>query len=112
MEDVMNNDAKYYFEAHVTIEPVFDQRLEYAAAIAREYKFKIADLLMKKRNEDTAQRSQYDTFMTGHSKHYDDIQNRIYKLVTTLKSKGFKVWRYKIEDTLMDSKLNDELEVL
>ena len=106
------DEAKYYYEAHVTIEPIFDERLSQAQAIAREYKFRVADLLMQKRKQDTPERSSRDTFMTGHSKSYEDIKERIHGLVNLLKKQGFKVWRYKIEDTLIDSKFNDELRVI
>lgn len=102
-------EIQYYLEAHVTIEPIFDERLEEAKRISRKYKFKVADLLMKKRESDTEERSKHDTFMTGHSKNYQDIQDRITGLINELNDNGFKVWRYKIEDTLIDSKMSDKL---
>lgn len=108
----MVSEVKYYLEAHVTIEPVFDDRLEEAKEIARLYKFKVADLLMKKRKTDSEVRSMHDTFMTGHSKNYEDIVDRVANLVQHLKNTGFQVWRAKIEDTLMDTKLEDTMGIL
>lgn len=96
-----------YLEAHVTIEPVFDERREKAAEIAASFGFRLADLLMKKEREATEQRSDKDTFMTGHSQSKSDINSRTIRLVATLTAEGFKVWRYKIEDTLVDSRNAD-----
>ena len=42
--------------------------------------------------------------MTGHSKSKEDIKLRTCNLVRALREKGFTVWRYKVEDTLVDSK--------
>lgn len=106
------NEAEHYFEAHVTIEPVFDEKLELASELAKNSKFKIASLLMQKREADTPTRSMYDTFMTGHSKDLQDIQSRIKTLVEALRANGYVVWRYKIEDTVMDSRINDTLGIL
>lgn len=108
----MTDLVKLYLEAHVTIEPVFDERREEAEKIAQLFGFKLAKLLMQKREADTAERSQYDTFMTGHSKSRSDIEARTHDLVLSLKSNGFKVWRYKIEDTLLDSRSDDEWHLL
>jgi len=105
-------EAKYYYEVHVTIEPVFDDKLEQARLIAEKYKFRVANLLMKKREKDTEERSAKDTFMTGHGKLYRDVATRVIGLVKELHAEGFKVWRYKIEDTMIDSRITDELDLL
>lgn len=104
--------ATHYFEAHVTIEPVFDDRLDQARVIAERWRFRLADLLMQKRAVDTAQRLSKDTFMTGTAKHLPDIRRRMTLLVTDLKAAGFTVWRYKIEDTVVDSRVADEYGLL
>lgn len=104
--------AKLYYEAHVTIEPVFNERRAQAAELASSQGFRLADLLMKKRQQDTEVRSKNDTFMTGHSKELSDITARLSRLVVSLQAEGFAVWRYKIEDTVMDSRSRDELGLL
>ncbi len=101
-----------YYEAHITIEPVFDGERELAAGICKPYGFKLADLLMKKRSEDTEERSANDTFMTGHSKSYKDIAERTKECIIHLQKLGYKVWRYKIEDTLLDSRSEDVFGLL
>lgn len=102
-----NNKSKLYFESHVTIEPVFDEKLEVVSALAKKHGFRVANLLMKKRSEATEERSDKDTFMTTSSKYFDDISTRTRDLVWQLQKEGFKVWRYKIEDTVLDSKISD-----
>lgn len=100
----MSDTVELYLEAHVTIEPVFDGRRVSAGVIAQRHKFRLAELLMKKERDATEERSDKDTFMTGHSKSKFDIESRTRALVLDLKANGFKVWRYKVEDTLVDSK--------
>jgi hypothetical protein len=104
--------AKHYYEAHVTIEPVFDKDLTFVKAFASTHHFKLADLLMKKREVDTEERSSKDTFMTSHSKNLEEITERTKSVVKGLVASGFKVWRYKIEDTVLDSRIEDELHLL
>jgi len=93
-----------YYEVHVTVEPVFGAKLEQLRATCKEFGFKVADLLMQKRPEDTPERSQHDTFATGRFDTLDIASIRCDYLVKRLKKQGFRVWRYKIEDTLADVK--------
>jgi hypothetical protein len=104
--------AKHYYESHVTIEPVFDDKLDDVKRISSECNFKVANLLFKKRECDTEERSMHDTFTTGHSKYYEDIVERTKRLVDNLQKAGYTVWRYKIEDTMMDSRIDDEFALL
>jgi hypothetical protein len=107
-----HTESKLYYEAHITIEPVFDERLDLAKRLSAPYKFRVADLLMKKRESDTEERSANDTFMTGHGKIYLDLSLRMIQLIRQLQGHGFKVWRYKIEDTIIDSRHDDALGLL
>jgi len=104
--------TKYYYEAHITIDPVFDKEREYAEALANEYGFKLAKLIMRKREADQERPAQDDTFMTGHSLDFTDIQSRTIDLCSTLRYSGFTVRRYKVEDTLVDSRFKDEWNLL
>lgn len=96
-----------YYECHVTIEPLFDDLLEQASVIAKKHKFKVADLLMKKRKSDTEERSKYDTFMSSRSDDYTDIKLRMISLISELKTNNIKLWRYKIEEVTIDSNIDD-----
>lgn len=102
-----------YYEAHITIEPLLTDELRtFAQDVVKPFKFKLADLLMIKRDKATEQRSDKDTFMTGHSKSRLDIETRTRDAVVWLQQHGIKVWRYKIEDTLLDSKSEDVFGLL
>lgn len=100
-----------YYEVHVTIEPVFDDQLDEVKRIAQSNKFKVADLLMQKRKTDKAERSKYDTFLTTRCQEYMEAVDRVRDVVDELKHAGYKVWRYKIEDTILDSQIEDVLEL-
>lgn len=100
-------DSRHYYEAHVTIEPVFEDRLEKFKIICKDYKFHVATLLMQKRKEDSEERSKNDAFCTGRGISFSDTKNRMMQLVIRLEKEGFKVWRYKIESTLLDSRYDD-----
>lgn len=93
------------YESHITIEPVFDEQLELFSNISTKYNFKPAKLFMQKQRADTPERSSRDTFCTGHSDTYEDMEDRMLKLVESLIHNGFKVWRYKIEHILLDVRL-------
>lgn len=97
-------ETDLYFESHITVEPVFDDKLEKLKKIAAKYEFRIAELLMKKRASDSEFRSRYDTFCTGNSKHYDQLRNRMYAFEEEAQAAGFQIWRHKIENTLLDER--------
>lgn len=101
-----------YYECHVTIEPVFGERLENFQAVCETENFHVAKLLMQKRAEDTPERSAKDSFCTGHSQDYGDIYTRMINLIHRLQEHGFQVWRYKIEDCVLDSRKEDSLCLL
>lgn len=94
-----------YYESHITIEPLFGEDLENFASLCRTELFKPAKLLMQKDRASTATRSDKDTFCTGHSKNFGDIETRMRNLITKIQKNNFKVWRYKIEAILVDERL-------
>lgn len=103
----MEEESKIYYECHVTIEPVFDEKLEKLKELCKEYGFSVADLLFKKRKEDSPTRSEYDSFCTARDINIHRIRARLLALLLDLKDSGYQVWRYKIEDTIIDSKHDD-----
>jgi hypothetical protein len=48
----------------------------------------------------------------GHGVKMDDMISRMISLIVELKAADFKVWRYKIEDCVIDSRTQDLLELL
>ena len=101
-----------YYESHVTIEPVDEDGRAKIEEIIKPSGFKLAKLLMQKRNVDTPERSKYDTFCTGHSTDVQDIMNMMVGCIWCLQQAGFKVWRYKIESVIIDSRNEDSLNLL
>jgi hypothetical protein len=98
-----------YFESHVTLEPVFGDRLERLKEIAKQYSFRVADLVMQKNIADAGTPHEKDSFCTSRSKEWRVIESRTRYFVNALLSDGFKVYRYKIENTLVDSKIKDDM---
>lgn len=93
-----------YFESHITIEPVFGERLDLFEKLCRDKNFRAAKLLMQKDRKDTGERSSKDSFCTGHDKVYGSLFLRMLDLKESLKMNGFEVWRCKIEAILFDEK--------
>lgn len=108
-----------YYESHITISPVLDEeRLTELREIASRFGFRVADLLMKKRDVDTPQRSMYDTFLSTRVNNNkpgarDKCLGHTLLCCTALRDKGFDVWRYKIEAVIIDSTHhNDEFNLI
>lgn len=99
--------SKHYYEAHVTVEPVEGERLSFMKLIAEDYSFRVAELLLR-----NGTKHRDDTFCTSRHVDWDHIRIRTEGLVRDLRENGFKVFRYKIEDTLVDSNIRDELNLL
>ncbi len=102
-------DNRHYYEAHITTEPVFEERREAFVAICKKHDFHVAELLMQRKRKDTPNRSSKDAFCTGRSISYSDLEDRMRGLIDELKTCQFAVWRYKIESTLLDSRHDDSL---
>lgn len=102
--------AKLYFESHVTIDPIHEHQKSFVEGLCEQQGFKLAKLFMRKDFKD--HEHQDDAFMTGHGKDLLDIKQRTVDLVRTLQCSGFVVRRYKIEDTVLDSRHDDELGLL
>jgi DNA-directed RNA polymerase beta subunit len=92
-------NSKLYYEAHVTLEPVYEDSPKAAVLrrIAVKFDFRVADLLMKKRSIDTPERSMFDSFLTTRHPDFDVVKARVFCAVTALKDEGFDVWRFKID---------------
>ncbi len=91
-----------YYESHITIEPVFDEKLNRFSELCLKYKFKAADLLLQKRKTDTPSRSSKDSFCTARGIDYEELKTRMENLATNLKKENYQVWRQKIEAVLYD----------
>lgn len=92
------------FECHITVEPVFDERLELFDNLCKPFQFKAAKLFMQKSRQETPERSNKDTFATGHTKTYEEALEKIMNLKNILIQHGYKVWRCKIEQIILDER--------
>jgi hypothetical protein len=101
----MQKYSDMYFEVHVTIEPVEEERYDLFKSLSKEWGFWCSEWALKKENG-------YNFFATSRSKSYDDAFNRMDSLIKNLLNNKIKVLRYKIEDTVLDSKILDELEII
>lgn len=88
-----------YYECHVTVEPVFGDRLAVLEQLARAHGFKVAKLLMDKGP------STKDSFCTGHARDFGELQERMRLLSSSLLANGFSLWRRKIEAVVFDERL-------
>lgn len=95
------------YECHITIEPVFGERLSVSKRIADAWGFKVATLLMVK-GDGTTEPSRRDTFMTSHSPIYDILETNMRMCVDAMQAHGFDVHRYKIELIVLNSKYQDD----
>lgn len=93
----MNPEVLYY-ECHITIEPVENERLEQFKEFSSRWNFKVANLLMQK----TKDPSKLDSFCTGKDKNFNMMQARMNYLLNDLENNNFSVYRYKIEAILLD----------
>lgn len=96
-----------YYESHVTIDPVNDFHRAELQKKVEAYGFRVAKLLMQK-----GVPFDEDMFMTARSADEDDITVRTIGVVRALRAADYKVRRYKIELTVVDSKIKDTLELL
>lgn len=100
--------AKHYYECHVTIEPAYKHSdRELIEQWAHVFYFRLAEFLFR-----NGAKANPDTFLTSRHKDYDILHTRMINLIKELQQAGFKILRYKIEDTIMDSKINDEENLL
>jgi hypothetical protein len=100
-----------YYEAHVTIDPVFGELKERVALAAAKYNFKMAKLVIQHSPTHSEEHID-DAFLSTRGDNYEDVETRTTWLVLDLKGHEVTIRRYKIEATLLDSRAKDELILL
>lgn len=96
-------EAEYY-EAHITIAPVFEKEREEFIEIAKQWHFRVADLLMQKDATGPGELSRKDAFCTGRGTTFESMKQRMNGLVSHLRHVGFRVYRAKIEAVVFDER--------
>jgi hypothetical protein len=101
---ILLRDAMYttelYFEAHITIDPVPEDKLDDLRQFVKKYGFRVADLYKV-----NGERSVVDSFMTARDTEFKELDIRTAACVAALTMLGYTVRRYKIENTLLDVRL-------
>jgi hypothetical protein len=95
-----------YYECHINLEP--DEKRRDTLDMLCESNgpgFRVAKLRMEKE-------ASTDAFVTGRGGNYEELVHRMTILVNALRREGFTVLRYKIEEALLDSKVEDSLSLL
>lgn len=96
-----------YYECHITIEPVDEVlTLPLLKLTVERYGFRVADLLLQ-----NGSKSRVDTFISGRGDSYESLYARMRSVVTEIQSVGLKVWRYKIENVVLDSRVEQLAEL-
>jgi hypothetical protein len=98
--------SKLYYEVHVTIYPPLISEVELLIKEAETYGFRMAKLF--KVSDGTGHNK--DAFFTTRGEEYSDVYSRMVVFIQRLGAMGFIVQRFKIEDTLLDSKFNLSIE--
>lgn len=93
-----------YYEAHVTVEPCFGERLEALNKLVAHSGFRVANLVMLGKNYP----NQKDSFISGRDPTAEMMTVRVFDLVKRLVLEGFQVYRFKIEATLFDTKRHEK----
>lgn len=100
-----------YYECHITIDPVLDEtRLPLLKELAKSNGFKVAELLMKKKNEFVY--SDMDSFLTARDMNREFIHEKMFNMCDALKSNGYTIRRYKIEYAFLDSRCMGDIHKL
>lgn len=100
----MRSSEAVYWEAHVTIEPVFDERREELERVSKFCGWKLAELLMQRSREAVPERSNKDSFLTKRGTS-EGLSQDMYRFVEQLQEAGFKVWRFKLEACYIDQRI-------
>lgn len=98
-------ETRLYYEAHITVAPytqgsVLDASMQ---AACKKYGMRVSTFLM------FHSEAQPDAFTSIRDKNLDSIKARMSGAVKFLRMNGHTVKRFKIEDTVLDSKHGDEL---
>jgi hypothetical protein len=102
----------HYYEIHVTVEYTrkVERNLDNLKGLAKMDGFHMGDLLMMKTQDE---RSRKDAFFTGRSTAgWEHARSKTKTFCRRLQRHGYKVIRWKIEDTLDDSKIDDTMGLL
>lgn len=103
--------ARLYYEAHITVEPLEAESFSYsdfADAIAQDHKSWRAS----KFEHDDVDNIADKWFLSAKCNELDAIKWAVRTMLADLRSHGFVIERWKIEEAVLDSKHGDDEEKL
>ena len=103
-ETMLPETTERYFEAHITVEPHEEHTFEEFAAMATEFDWRASRF-----DEDHVDDATGKWFMSFRHTSYERIVREVRGMVYSLQQADTVVSRYKIEETLLDSKHGDTL---
>lgn len=96
--------SRLYYEAHITVEPATDRTFDQFRFAWSDDTWRVSSF-----SEDDVDQIEGKWFITCRHTSYQMIHTRVHNKVRELTEAGLTVQRYKIEDTLLDSKHGDTL---
>lgn len=96
--------SRLYYEAHITIEPAEGQEFQDFAQVAQMGGWKASRF-----GEDEVDHYEGHFFVSRRGKHLEIMKRAVATTVSYFEMASYKVIRWKIEDTLLDSKHGDTL---
>src|SRR6478736_199900 len=99
-------ETRLYYEAHINFpHPTEEQAEKVREICSRQMFWKMATFEMHKDQVPTG-------FCTGRNRVKEEIQAEVLQVITEMEAAGIEVLRWKIEDTVLDSKYGDSLSML
>lgn len=85
-----------YFEVHITLDPIMPESEMgiLLRSLTVHHGFRVAKFVM----------NEQDSFLTTRGTDYDDVVRRTKNMVESLRLFGFPIRRYKLENTILDTK--------
>lgn len=93
----MRDKSDLYYECHVTIEPVEGDMAHILRELSIQHNFRVSTFVMHKDG------STPDAFTSARDASYACMLTRMVAFISALREGGYKIKRYKIEDTILDS---------
>lgn len=100
-----------YFECHVTTDPLVGDKLEEFKTLCKIRGFRVAKLLMKKKDGSPGKPSAIDSFCTGRDASFSKLNSRMFGLLCDLHFANIPVRRHKIEAALIDVRAKPKEQV-
>lgn len=103
--------ARLYYEAHITVEPLDAESFGYSDfvdAIEQDHK----NWRASKFEHDDVDNIADKWFLSAKSSHLDSMKWSVRTMLADLRSHGFVIERWKIEEAVLDSKHGDSEETL